>query len=29
MTVMGRVALLAERVVFLRDYFATLLSTLF
>ena len=29
MTVMGRVALLAERVVFLRDYFAALLSSLF
>lgn len=29
MTVMGRVALLAERVVFLRDYFATLFSSLF
>ena len=29
MTVMGRVALLAERVVFLRDYFATLISSVF
>jgi hypothetical protein len=29
MTVMGRVALLAERVVFLRDYFATLITSVF
>ncbi|KPJ65823.1 hypothetical protein AMJ44_09370 [candidate division WOR-1 bacterium DG_54_3] len=29
MTVMGRVALLAERVVFLRDYFAVLVSSVF